>query len=229
MSHRTNYLVAALLAMAACTSSDADIDTNSSGHAIYRDAETDHQGQPAAAAHPDPQDMNLTIEVSGTASLADLEPRCALDEVSGRFTALFEGQAVIDEDGVYAAGLASTEATFLTDGGCTIPPVELTAMTEVVVRAELAATVPNCETYCQAEARAAGEAECGADASAATCRGTAEASYAASCTSTCTSETQVIVAETALSATAIAELNAQTATGTGLGELEVDLVFDHME
>lgn len=229
MSNRTNYLVAALLATAACTSGDAEIDTNSSGNAIYRDAETDHQGQPAAAARPDPQDLNLTIEVSGTASLADLEPRCALDEASGSFTALFEGQAVIDEDGVYAAGLASSEATFLSAGGCTIAPVELTAMTEVVVRAELAATIPNCESYCQAEARAEAEAECGADASAATCRGTAEASHAAACTTTCTSETQMIVAETALSATAIAALNAQTATGTGLGQLEVDLVFDHLE
>lgn len=230
MFHRTNYLVAALLAMAACTSSDAEIDTNASGQAVYRDATTDHEGQPAAAARPDPQGLWITIEVTGTASLSDLEPECALDEASGNVTALFAGEAILDDDGLYVAGLASAQATFVSGSGCTLPPVELSTMTDVVVRAELEATTPNCETYCQAEARAEGEAECGAEPSAATCRATAEAGHAAACTSTCTGETtHAIVAETALSAAAIAELNAQAVTGSGVGELEVALVFDHME
>lgn len=230
MSYRIIHLATASLALTACTTGEADVDTNASGHAVYRDATADHQGQSVAAARPDPQDIMLTMEVSGTASLPELEPRCALDEVSGQVTALFAGEAVIDDEGVYTAALASGEATFVSAGGCTLPPLELTAMTEVVVRAELEATTASCETYCQAGARAEGEAVCGAEPAAAGCRGETEAEYAASCTTACESEsTRVIVAETSLSATAIAELNARTATGSGLGELDVDLVFDHIE
>jgi len=119
-------------------------------------------------------------------------------------------------------------ATFETPTGCAIPELTIGTMNEVVVRAELVATQPNCETYCAASARADAEAACGATAAAAACRTDAETKAEASCQTTCVSETKRIVAETALSAEALLQLNARGVSSTSLGELKVDLVFDEI-
>ncbi len=100
----------------------------------------------------------------------------------------------------------------------------------LLLRGELSATTQNCESYCAAKARSHAEAECSGEADQASCRAAEEASYEASCETSCTSSTtHVIVAETALSATALADLNASALTGAAIGEVQADLTFDRIE
>jgi hypothetical protein len=224
------------VSVAACSSSSEPGDdtptdepeTSVEGQALYRDASTDHSGNPRAAARPPEQAVDLRIDVRGTGTLEGLEPQCTLDGASGAFEGVYQGEITLDGDGLYAALLASTAATFETPSGCAIPTVSIGAMTEVVIHAEIAATTPSCTAFCEAHGRAEAEAECGATADAASCRAAAETSIAASCTASCTTETHRIVAETALSAEALAALNAGELTGSALGELDVDLVFDRV-
>jgi hypothetical protein len=233
MRHATHIFIA-LLFTAGCDDSGADIDTTARGKATYDDARTDAGGNPAQPASPPSQSssdpMRLTLMVSGTGEITGLEPACALDGATGSFEGLFAGEASLDGDGAYLAALASGDAFFSTPSGCDIPDVQISALTEVVVRGELSATTQNCETYCQARARAYGEGECGAEAGSATCRAEAEGEYSAACTTQCTaSTTHSIVAETRLSTQAVADLSARSLTGAALGEIEVDLSFDRME
>ena len=227
-------LSGALLLAAACAGDeDATIDTTARGQATYRDAATDHDGaprQPAAPPEqPDGDPMRIQITVEGTAEMPDLDPSCALDGATGSFEGIFAGEASLGEDGAYVAGLASADALFSTGTGCEVPDLEITALSEVVVRGEISATTRNCETYCEAQARAHGEAECGAGADAAACRAEAESELAGSCQTECTTTAHAIVAETRLSVDAVAALSARGLTGAALGELEVDLQFERME
>jgi hypothetical protein len=236
---RTLFLasLATLTATAACGSDDdgdntgddtAETESELSGQAIYRDSATDHAGQPRQASAPAEQDVSLEIDVRGNGTLDGLDPQCSLEGAAGQFEGVYVGSAGLGDDGAFAELLTSTTATFETPTGCAIPELTIAAMTEVVVRAKLTATAQNCESFCEAHARAEAEAECGATADAATCRADAEGELTASCTTTCTSETHHIVAETALSASAVAALNAAGITGTTFGDLDVDLVFDRV-
>jgi hypothetical protein len=224
----------ALITTAACSSDDDggtggdDAETAVSGKALYRDASTDHTGQPHAAAAPAEQDVSLSIDVRGTGTLEGLDAQCSLEGASGQFEGVYQGSASLGDDGLFAELLASTAASFQTPAGCEIPDLSIAAMTEIVVRAEITATTANCEAFCSAHARAEAEAECGATADAAACRADAEGELAGSCTTSCVAETHHIVAETALSADAVAAINAAGLTGTALGELDVDLVFDRV-
>jgi hypothetical protein len=222
---------------AACSSDDdgatpgdetGETESELSGQAIYRDSATDHDGQPRTASAPDDQDVSLEIDVRGTGTLEGLDPQCSLEGAAGQFEGVYAGDLALGDDGVFAQLLTSTTASFETPTGCTIPDLTIAAMTEVIVRARLTATTQNCESFCEAHARAEAEAECGATADAATCRADAEGELTASCTTTCTSETHHIVAETALSADAVAALNAAGITGTTFGDVGVDLVFDRV-
>jgi len=223
-------VLASLVTVGACASDDSTGGdaTAVSGQAVYRDAHTDHAGQPQAAAAPAPQPVQVSIGVRGNGTLDGVDPTC-LDGASGQFQGLYHGEAAIDDGGVYLGSLASTAAQFTTPSGCAIPTLSIGAMTEVVIHAELEATTANCDAYCAASARADAESECGATAGDAACRAEAEASAQASCSATCTSQTHTIAAEATLSADALARLNADGVTGTALGELAVDLVFDRVQ
>lgn len=220
------------LALAACTGdpgAPAEGDTTVTGPTRWRDAETTPDGGPAEAGRPESQDgMRVYVTVEGDGTLSGLEPECELEGATGSFVGVLEGDAQIDDDGTYVAVLASEQGTFTTPtGGCEIPELEIATVTSVGVRGELETTQQNCESYCEAHARAEAESACGSDAS---CRAEVEAEEAATCETTCTgSTTYTLVAETALDATAVAELNASGLTGTGLGTLEVDLTFDRVE
>lgn len=226
-----HHLPALLLALAvsACGSgSDAETDTSTRGSAVYSDSQTDAAGQPQEPARPDPQRVDIEIQVAGSGSMSGLDPQCALDGTTGAFEGEYAGDAEIDGDGIYFGALASTAASFVTASGCPVPELEITSLTEVVVRAEMTATERNCQTYCAASARSQAEGECGTADSA--CRAEAEGEYAASCQVACTDgDDYHIVAETRLSAAAVAELTASSLTGTALGEIDVDLVFDRIE
>lgn len=228
--HKLNTIALsfALVATAACTG-EADIDTTARGTASYEDAATNRQGEAQQPAQPDPQPMYVEIIVEGTGQMSGLEPQCSLDGATGSFDALFAGEADVSDDGAYVAGLASGDAFVTTPSGCEVPEVQITAVGDVTVRATIEATTANCTSYCEAKARHHGEAMCGAEPGQASCRAEAEAEYAASCTTTCTTTAHVIAAETALSAQALAELNARSITGAALGELSVDLTFDRIE
>lgn len=215
-------------ALAAC-GTDADVDTTASGAATYKDSATDQQGQPKEAAKPAPQSMSVSIIVEGSGNLSGLEPECSVEGLAGSFEGLFQGDASVDGDGLYVASLASSEAELTTPSGCEIPTIEITALGEVKVRATISATSTNCQSYCEAKARSEAEAQCGSDAGSASCRAAAEGQYTSSCTTSCTSTTHVIVAESKLSAQALAELNARSLTGAALGDLQVDLTFDRIE
>ena len=173
--------------------------------------------------------MTVEITVDGQASLSGLDSACALEEAGGGFTGLYQGEGEVNGDGVYVATLAQGEFT-TPSGACAIPELEVTSFTSVVLRAELENTQENCETYCEAQGRAVAEEECEGDADQASCRAAAEATASGSCNTECTgTETRAIVAETELGLDAITALNASGLTGSALGELAVDLTFDHVE
>lgn len=220
-----------MLFLLACTASDdgsGEPATEMRGAAVYRDSATDHAGDAQPPATPPPQTATVTIVVEGQGDLPELDPQCALDP-AGQFEAVFDGALTLDDDGLYVATLAEGSGVIATPSGCEVPDLEGGVVTDVRVRAELAATTANCETYCAASARADAEAECGASASAAECRAAAEADAQASCTTTCTTETDVIVAETSLSASLFGDVDADALRAAALGELTVDLVFDRLE
>jgi hypothetical protein len=226
-------LAAAAAAVAACGDDAADADTTARGQAVYRDAETNAAGEPQPAARCAPQPshdpMLVEILVRGSGDLGDLDPQCSLDGATGSFKGLFSGVATIDGDGAYVATLASADAFFETPSGCEIPTIEIGAVTEVVIRGTLSATTQNCEAYCSAKARSYAEGECSGAGDQVACRAAAEGEYQASCGASCSAETtHVIAAEAALSASALAELNAAALTGAALGELSANLTFDYL-
>lgn len=214
-----------------CTSNpDGADDGTVSGQARYADATTKSDGTDRQPARPSGSTMAVTIQVEGTGQIDGLAPECALDSATGHFSGLFQSNAKVDGDGAYLAALASGDAIFSTDSGCAIPQLDITALTSVRVHAAITATAPECDTYCAASARSRAESECGADASAASCRSDAEATYQASCTTTCTgSNTDTIAADVELSAAEVAALEAGSLSGTAIGDVQADLVFDHME
>ena len=221
-----------VLAFGACASDD-DGGTETSqvtGSMRYADATTNDDGTPhEAEAPPAGQDITITVEVRGTGVVSGLDASCTLDGAAGQFTALFDGAAQVDENGAYVAGIGSGAASIETPNGCAIPELTVTAITDVVVRAEIAATTQSCETYCAASARSDAEAECAGSSSQAECRASAEAAASASCQTECTTQRDVIVAEASLAASLLGDLDADALRAAALGDFSADLTFDHME
>lgn len=231
MTNSTIYLTLAALGLAgAACSTSADQDTTAQGVASFEDAQTDSAGDSREPARPEPQDVDIEIRVEGTGVLSGLEPQCSVDELAGAFEAQLFGEAFVDDDGAYVAGMSSADALVQTPSGCEVPDLEVSAVTDVVIRGTIAATTHNCEAYCAAKARSQAEAACGAEASAADCRAAEEASYDGSCELSCTAGPRyVIAAETRLSASAVAALSLESLTAVALGAIEADLTFDHIE
>ncbi len=188
-------LFLSLLAMPACAGDDSEVDTTARGASAYQDG-----------ASPAPQSMGVDIEVEGTGSIDGLEPECQLDGLSGSFTGLFSGEAAIDENGAFFAGMASATALFTTPTGCEIPQLDVETVTRVSVRASIPATQINCQGYCAAQTP----------------------DTQAECVASCAVEGASIVAETELSAEQVAAVSARNLSGGALGELEVDLIFDQV-
>lgn len=207
-------------------------DPSGSGEAVrggiaYRDATTDHAGASRDPAAPPAQSATLTLIARGTATIPELDPRCAADPV-GRFEARYVGSMVVDGGGAYTALIAGGSGAITTPSGCELPELTVGAITEVVVRAELDATTQTCQTYCQASARADAEQACGAHAAAASCRADLESQAAATCTSTCTTSAHAIAGEASVDASLLGELDVDALRAAAFGELEVDLVLDAM-
>lgn len=219
-----------VVTVGACSSSP---DTSSSsadvtGTAVYRDATTDHAGAPQQPSAPPPQSANVSIVVKGTGTIPQVDPRCATDPV-GAFEAHYAGSAQLTDGSAYAAAIASGSGTLTTPSGCAISNLTVGTVTDVVVRAELAVTTENCQTYCAASARADAEAQCGSTADQATCRTDAESSAAAQCQTTCTTQAHAIVAEISLGASALGQVSADELKAAALGDMSADLTFDHLE
>ncbi len=231
MKSLSTTVLSGILFLSACTADGdggGDDGTAVTGQAVYRDAGTNRDGTAAEPAAPPAQEATVTIVVEGQGDIPEIDPQCALDP-AGAFEAHFLGDAAISDDGAYAGAIGDGAVEIVTPSGCEIPDLTVGVITDVTVRAELAATTQNCETYCAASARADAEAECGADPGAAECRAAAEADAQAACTTTCTTETDVIVAEVSIGASALGELDADALRAAALGELSAELVFDHME
>jgi hypothetical protein len=223
------YIPFVLILMASCTSGGDDGgDTEVAGQAVYRDAATNHDGTAKDAEAPPAQDVHVSIVVEGTGTIPNPDPQCALDP-AGAFQAVYSGSATLDDSGAYVGAMGAATSSITTPSGCEIPELTVSLITDVTVRAELEATTENCQTYCAAEARADAEAECGATADQAECRANAEATAEASCTTTCTTESNSIVAEISVGASAVGELDAEALQAAALGQLHADLVFDHQE
>lgn len=228
-------IIAMTVLLAACDGDGtAEGESTATGRATYEDAQsgTDGVAQDPQPVEPQPNDDPMTVEVlvEGTGTFEVTEPECELDQATGAFEGLYQGEAEVDEEGLYVATLSETEATFQTPSGCTLPDLSIGAVTDVVVRGELSATQENCETYCAAKARSEAEATCEGDSDEASCRAEEETTYAASCETACTgSTTHVIVAETSLGASALTDLDLAGLGGTALGTVEADLTFDHVE
>jgi hypothetical protein len=219
---------AILTLLAACTGGDGSSSaTTVEGGATYRDAATHHDGTTREAAAPPSQDLKVRVIVKGTGQIA-IDPQCALDP-AGHFEARYLGTAELTDDGLYLSSLGDSAASIVTPSGCTIPELAVGVVTDVVVRGELTVTTQNCETYCDASARADAEATCGATPSAAQCRASTETQAAARCTTTCSSQANKIVAEVSLGASAIGSADADMLRAAALGELQANLKFDRME
>lgn len=223
---RTTLLIALAL-FTACNGEDdpGDGETEATGTAAYSDSGEDASGAPTEPESPDSFVVQIRAEGTGTFDVS--EPQCEADALTGAFSALYEGDATVDNDGIYVASLTVVEAE--TPSGCELPDLDIGVVTDVVIRGEVEATTRNCETYCESKARASAETQCEGDANEAGCRSTQEAAYEASCTTSCTSSTNVIVAETSLTATALSSLDLAALTGAALGEVTADLTFDHVE
>ncbi len=224
---RTNLTVlASLLFAVACTSSD-DAGAELSGKAVYRDAATDHAGASKAPSAPPPQSAQVSIVVKGTGQIPQLDPQCALDP-TGQFEAHYLSTLDMSDGNLYAATVASGSGAIQTPSGCAIPDLTVGVITDIVVRGDLAINTTNCDTFCSARARADAEAMCGTSASQASCRAAAETQLSAQCTQTCTTKANAIRAEVSLSASLLADLDANALRAAALGELTADLTFDHM-
>lgn len=165
------------------------------------------------------------MTIKGTGQTPQLDPQCLQD--TGKFEAKYAGNASVDNSGAYLASFASGAIT--TPSGCQLPDLTVGVVTDIVVRAELATTTQNCQTYCEANARADAEAQCGATSSAASCRESAEASGTASCTTTCTSQRTKIVAEASIGVSSLGQVTADQLRSATFADLEGKLVFTKME
>lgn len=223
-------LLSAILVSFACACSSSGTSSSTSevqGTATYRDAATDHSGAPQQASAPPAQTASVEVIVKGTGQIPNVDPQCALDP-SGAFEAHYDSVLDVGADHAYAASMADAAGTITTPSGCAIPELTVGVITDVVVRADLEATTQNCQSYCQASARADAEGSCGATASSAECRSSAEASAQASCMTTCTTQTSAIRAEVSLGAAALGHLDANALRTAALGQLHADLVFDEL-
>jgi hypothetical protein len=218
-----------LLALAACTSSSTESTSSSqlTGAATYRDATTADNGQAQQPASPPPQHANVTIEVDGNGTIPQIDPHCATDP-AGSFVATYASNAQLENGGAYIAAVAATSGTITTPSGCTIGNLTVGAVTGAKVIADLAINTENCQTYCDASARADAEAQCGATANAATCRAQMESSLSGSCQTTCTTHAHAIRAEADVGAAALGQLTADELKTAALGDLEASLVFSEM-
>jgi hypothetical protein len=211
-----------LFILASCANDDDSSNASVSGQAVYRDATTNHDGTQRAPSAPPAQAVKLTMTIKGTGQTPQLDPQCLRD--TGTFEAKYAGDASVDDSGAYVASFASGAVT--TPSGCELPELTVGVVTDIVVRAELATTTPNCQSYCEANARADAEAQCGPSAS---CRETAEASATASCMTTCTSQRTKIVAETSLGVSSLGQIDANALRTATFADLEGKLVFTTME
>jgi hypothetical protein len=221
---RTNYYLALLVLATACTSNDADGTSTVSGQAVYRDSSTDHTGAQRTAASPPAQEAKLSLTIKGSGTIPEVDPQC-LTDATGTFEARYAGTASIDD--AYTAAFA--KGTITTPSGCAIPELTVGVITDVVLRAELATTTQNCQSYCEASARADAEASCGATSSAAACRQSAESSATASCVTTCTSQRTKIVAEASIGVGSLGQVDANALRAATFADLEATLVFDVLE
>src|ERR1043165_8238851 len=169
---RTSLTFVLASTLLACTS-DGDGNASVTGQAVYRDAATDHSGAQQEAATPPAQGAKVTVVVKGTGQIPNLDPKCALDP-SGTFEAHYLSTMNMTDGSVYSATVASGSGAIQTPSGCAIPDLTVSLITDVVVRSELSINTQNCQTFCEANARADAEAQCGASASAASCRAQAE-------------------------------------------------------
>jgi hypothetical protein len=220
--------LALFVVLGACTSSGEGTSTSElRGDAAFRDAKTDHAGNPVAPAAPS-DSVKITIVMNGSGQLSadKLDPRCALDP-AGQFTATFTGTADTASGSAYLAALGAGKVT--TASGCELPELSALAILDAKIRAEITATTQSCKSYCEASARADAEAQCGAAASSASCREQAETSAAASCQTTCTTQAHSIVAEAALATSLFGGLELDDLKAGSIGDLEADLTFDHVE
>lgn len=216
------------LALSACTSSSESTSSSQlTGSTKYRDAATADNGQPQQPASPSPQHANVTIEIQGNGTIPQVDPRCATDP-AGSFVATYASNAQLNNGGAYVAAVGATSGTITTPSGCTIGNLTVGAVTGAKVIADLSITTENCQTYCDASARADAEAQCGATAGAATCRAQMESTLSGSCQTTCTTQAHSIRAEADVGASALGQLTADELKTAAIGDLEATLVFSEM-
>lgn len=224
MGAMRNFLCCSLL-LVGCTGGGEDEGGASvSGQAVYRDSATDHSGTPRSPSSPPAQDAKLSMTIKGTATIPQVDPQCVTDP-AGKFEARYAGTASIGD--AYVASFA--RGSIVTPSGCEIPELTVGVVTDIVIRGELETTTQNCQTYCEASARADAEAQCGATASAAQCRAQAESNAAAQCMTSCTTQKTKIVAETTVGVSSLGSVDASSLRSATFADLEANLVFDVLE
>jgi len=229
-NHRltSSLLVLLVSAAAGCAADGAAGDgTPVTGTSTYRDSSTAADGSPHQAAAPPAQTARVALVVDGTATLSGAGVSCP-DAAAGRFRARYAGQAAVDGGGTLSGTLAAA-GTVTTPSGCAVSDLTVAAVTGVTLRAELDATTVNCQSYCDASARADAESSCQGSADQATCRSQAEASAAASCNTACTTQAHAIVAELSLGLGSLGTVDADTLHAGAFGDVDAAFTFDHLE
>jgi hypothetical protein len=220
-----NFLFCSLILVGCTGDGEGEGGTSVSGQAVYRDATTDHSGTQRSPSAPPAQEAKLSMTIKGSGTIPQVDPQCVTDP-AGKFEARYAGTAAIGDD-AYLASFAS--GSIVTPSGCEIPELTVGVVTDIVIRAELQATTQNCQTYCEASARADAESQCGATASAASCRAQAESSATAQCMTTCTTQRTKIVAETSVGVSSLGSVDANALRSATFADLEAQLVFDALE
>ncbi len=227
MRNTISFVWMSMLVTACATDTESENRARITGTATYRDASTDHAGNTKQADVPPAQAIDLEIVVEGTGELPQIDPQCALDP-AGAFEARYASTAQLGADHAYVATIAESSGTIATPSGCLASGLTVGVITGAKIRAHLATTTPNCETFCAANARAEAEQSCGASAAAASCRADAETQAAARCTTTCTTRAAHITAEVSLAAALLGQLDAEALEAAALGELQANVTFDRM-
>ncbi len=216
-----NRLTPLLLIALVTACADEDAETESTGNAQYVES-SQTADEPAR-----PDGFFVEVRAEGTGEFAVPGAECAADSVTGAFTALYEGNAEVNNDGTYVASMAVVEAQ--PPSGCDVPDLDVALVTDIVVRGEVQATTASCEAYCDSKGAAYADTECEGNADEATCRMETTTTYSSDCVVECDNDFVRMVAETSVTGTALSSLDLQSLSGAALGTITADLTFDRLQ
>lgn len=170
--------------------------------------------------------LSTEVVVIGDGAIVETEDPDCEGTLDGSVTAFYDGMLEVDENGFYAQGFTVSEA-MLEGTDCEGGEVRFDRVQAVGVTVWLEANEQTCDWMCEGAAENAALLECMASEDALSCLTVVEASAWATCQQDCTDTgTSWILAESWIEADVGGSL--ASSGEDGLGELQVDLIFDSL-